>query len=110
MADQMLVVGGGTMGAGIALVGARAGYRVELVEPQTGARERGREYLQREASRSGAAAALDLIEWIERVPLRSDAAIAVEAVPERFELKREVFMALGESLSKDALLTSNTSS
>jgi 3-hydroxybutyryl-CoA dehydrogenase len=110
MAEHMLVVGGGTMGAGIALVGARAGYRVELVEPQTGARERGREYLEREASRSGETAALDRIEWIERVPARSDAAFAIEAVPERFELKREVFTALAESLSDDALLASNTSS
>ena len=110
MAEQMLVVGGGTMGAGIALVGARAGYGVELVAPQTGASDRGREYLQREASRSGETAALDRIEWIDRVPLRSDAAFAIEAVPERFELKREVFMALAESLSSDALLASNTSS
>jgi 3-hydroxybutyryl-CoA dehydrogenase len=110
MADGMLVVGGGTMGAGIALVGARAGYRVELVEPQTVARERGREYLRREAARTGETAVLDLVEWIERVPVRSDAAFAVEAVPERFELKRDVFTALAESLPKDALLASNTSS
>ena len=49
MAERFLVVGGGTMGSGIALVGARAGYDVEIVEPQAAARERGFAFLKREA-------------------------------------------------------------
>src|SRR5690349_19707640 len=110
MAERMLVVGGGTMGAGIAWVGARAGYRVELVEPRADARERGREYLDREAGRSGEAGGLELIEWLDRMPQRSDASFAIEAVPERFELKRDVFIALTNALSDDALLATNTSS
>lgn len=110
MTQHMLVVGGGTMGAGIALVGARAGYSVELVEPQPQARERAREYLQREASRAGETATLDRIVLSESIPAQSDAPFAVEAVSERFEIKRDVFAALAAALPKDALLASNTSS
>ncbi len=98
------------MGSGIALVAAKGGYEVEVVEPQAAARERGGAHQQREAQRSGDLAILERIRWVDAVQRPCDAAIALEAVPERFELKREVFMALADSLSPEALLATNTSS
>jgi 3-hydroxybutyryl-CoA dehydrogenase len=110
MGEPFLVVGGGTMGAGIALLGAQAGYDVEIVEPQAAARERGAAYLRREAERSGDLSVLSRLRWTDAVAERADAAIVIEAVPERFELKRDVFIKLASALAPDALLATNTSS
>ncbi|HZY97628.1 MAG TPA: 3-hydroxyacyl-CoA dehydrogenase NAD-binding domain-containing protein [Candidatus Cybelea sp.] len=109
MAERVLVVGGGTMGAGIAFVTARAGYDVDVVEPLAASRERAVNYLQREAERSGDGSILERIEWNDGLPERSESPIAIEAVPERFELKRDVFVALARALAPDALLATNTS-
>jgi 3-hydroxybutyryl-CoA dehydrogenase len=108
--DRMLVVGGGTMGSGIALAGAAGGYDVEIVEPQPAARERALLMLEREAQRLGDPSLPDKIRWSESIARPCDAAFAIEAVPERFELKAEVFGALVQALAPDALLATNTSS
>jgi 3-hydroxybutyryl-CoA dehydrogenase len=110
MAERLMVVGGGAMGAGIALVAAQAGYDVEIVEPQSASRERGLVYLEREAERSGDRSVLPRIRWMDAIPSHGEAALAIEAVPERFELKRDIFIALAGALSSDALLATNTSS
>jgi 3-hydroxybutyryl-CoA dehydrogenase len=110
MEDGVLIVGGGTMGAGIAVVAAQAGYGVEVVEPQVGSRERGISYADREAQRGGDASIARRIRWVDAIPSSSRARLAIEAVPERFELKRDVFIALARALTSDALLATNTSS
>ena len=108
--ERCLIVGGGTMGSGIALVAARGGYGVEIVEPLTTARERALAYFERETQRSDDRGVLEQITWLDAVPQSSDAELAIEAVPERFELKRDVFVALGRAVAPDALLATNTSS
>ncbi len=110
MAERFLVVGGGTMGSGIALVGALAGYDVDIVEPQAAARERGFAFLEREAGRLRDLSVLERIVWKDAIARPSEASIAIEAVSERFELKREIFVALADALSPEALLATNTSS
>ena len=67
MAERLLVVGGGTMGSGIGLVGARAGYDVEIVEPDAAARERAFASLEREAQRLGDASLVERIRWSDAV-------------------------------------------
>lgn len=98
------------MGAGIALVAARAGYDVEIVEPLEAARQRAAEAFRRETERTGDAAAPGRIAWSGVMPAHSDAVLAIEAVPERWELKREVLAALAAMLPPESLLASNTSS
>jgi 3-hydroxybutyryl-CoA dehydrogenase len=110
MGDLVLIAGGGTMGAGIAFVSARGGYGVELVEPNSDARKRGAERIARDAERAGDPSIGDRIRWSETIPRQSAAAIAIEAVPERFDLKRDTFVALARALDPDALLATNTSS
>jgi 3-hydroxybutyryl-CoA dehydrogenase len=110
MGDSALIVGGGTMGAGIAFVAAQAGYDVEVVEPQVASRERGLAQVQRDAQRAEDATIEGRIRWSDAIPSSSSAMLAVEAVPERFELKRDVFVALARALAPDALLATNTSS
>ena len=110
MSDSFLVVGAGTMGWGIAFVAAKGGYDVEIVEPDAVARERARSTLEREAARTADAGLLERIRWSEAIRPAADVKVAIEAVPERFELKRELFIALEEALPPDALLATNTSS
>jgi 3-hydroxybutyryl-CoA dehydrogenase len=109
MGERLLVVGGGTMGAGIALVAARAEYDVAIVEPERAARARGLEYIQRESRRCDDPS-IERIRWTDAIPSDPQVSIAIEAVPERFEIKHAVFVALADALAPDALLATNTSS
>jgi 3-hydroxybutyryl-CoA dehydrogenase len=110
MRDLLLVVGAGTMGAGIAYVAARGGYDVELIDSDAAARERAVARIHNDAQRAGDAGAPSRISVRETIPQHSDASIAIEAVPERLDLKRGIFAALEASLDPQALIASNTSS
>jgi 3-hydroxybutyryl-CoA dehydrogenase len=98
------------MGAGIAYVAARGGYDVDVVEPLVAARARATALIEREAERSGDRSTLERVRWLDAIPETSDAVLAIEAVPERIELKRDVFAALARALAPEALLATNTSS
>ncbi len=110
MEDSVIVVGAGTMGAGIAFVAARGGFPVEVVEPDASARERGRARVEADALRAGDASIPARIRWIEAIPERSAATIAIEAVPEDASLKIRIVTELERALAPDALIASNTSS
>jgi 3-hydroxybutyryl-CoA dehydrogenase len=110
MAERFVVVGGGTMGVGIALVGALNGYDVEIVEPDAGARERGGAYAEREISKADEGPARGRIHWLERIATPLDAVLAIEAVPERFDLKRDVLIELARAVSPQSVIATNTSS
>jgi len=121
MSDPGLVgvVGAGTMGSGIAHVFARSGFRVALCDVDTRFLERAmgqiRTNLGREASKGKLAVAeIELaLERIVPTTERKDlarSAVVVEAAPERFEVKREIFRALDAILPEEAILASNTSS
>ncbi len=110
MSETILVVGAGAMGAGIAYVAAKGGYAVELVEPDAGQRERGLERMRKDAARGNDPAVVERVAWLNAIPERSDASLAIEAVSERFDVKRGVFVALASALRADALLATNTSS
>jgi 3-hydroxybutyryl-CoA dehydrogenase len=113
------VVGLGTMGAGIAEVLARAGLSVTAVEVTDDALQRGREHVEQS---TGKAVARGKLESAERDEILSrirfstsmeDLAVAelvVEAIPERMELKAEVFSALDKICPPDTILATNTSS
>ncbi len=118
MDERLVVIGGGTMGAGIGYVAAGAGYQVELVEvdPQradaavTALADRWDRAVQRDRmTAQDAAAARGRLRTAGAVgDLEPGPAVVVEAVPERLELKRSVLRA-AEQLAPD-LLASNTSS
>jgi 3-hydroxybutyryl-CoA dehydrogenase len=109
------VVGAGTMGAGIAQLGCAAGMRTLLHDPLAEALDR------------GAGRALDgLAKWVEKGRVGEEAArllegvdsldalagceLVIEAAPERFELKRDLFARLSEVCGEEAVLATNTSS
>lgn len=99
--DKIVVVGGGTMGAGIAVVAASAGYAVDLIEPDAGARDRAKERIAKAGQQ---------VNLYESLPAGTRAALAIEAVPERLDLKRSIFISLAAELGPEVLLATNTSS
>ena len=112
------VVGLGTMGAGIAEVLARSGLQVVGVEHDEAALERGRGHLQHSTSRAvrrGKLTEADAEELLGRITTSTDLAtmadceLVIEAIPERMELKQELFTKLDALLSPDAVLATNTS-
>ena len=113
------VVGLGTMGAGIAEVLARAGLSVTAVDVDEAAVARGREHLEHSTGRAVRRGKLDAAERdaiLGRIRFGTSledlaqAELVIEAVPERLELKREIFSALDKICPPDTILATNTSS
>ncbi|MDW5323430.1 3-hydroxybutyryl-CoA dehydrogenase [Plantactinospora sp. KLBMP9567] len=113
------VVGLGTMGAGIAEVFARGGLRVVAVEITAEALEHGRATLARSTDRAvqrGRLSAADRDGLLGRItfavglPALAEVDLVVEAVPERLDLKRQLFADLDRICRPTAILASNTSS
>jgi 3-hydroxybutyryl-CoA dehydrogenase len=116
---EVAVVGLGTMGAGIAEVFARAGIGVVAIEVDSEALRRGVGVLDASLSRAVSRGRLTAQEQAEiRSRIRpveafSEAAavdLAIEVVPERLEIKRQVFAELDRVCSPTAILATNTSS
>lgn len=95
------------MGAGIALVAAKAGFEVEVVEPDSVSQQRALAAFARDGAD---AATLARVRWTGALPEHIDAVLAIEAVPERYDLKSEVIRALSAALPPEAVLATNTSS
>lgn len=112
----MLVIGGGTMGAGIAHVLAAAGHSVRLVEADDGAAEAARARLahraEREAQRAPGMAGTDPVPVVVGIPEDGAGAVelVIEAVYEDEALKRRVLAAAEARVPAGATLASNTSS
>src|SRR5438128_10824694 len=113
------VVGAGTMGTGIAQLGALAGMDVLVHDPVEGAVERGlrqiRVNLEKGArrerwSQEDAAAASRRLKPAGGLSALAQCNLVIEAAPERLELKRELFQQLSKICREDAVLASNTSS
>jgi 3-hydroxybutyryl-CoA dehydrogenase len=113
------VVGAGTMGNGIAHVFARCGFQVVLCEVEQRFLDRGldaiRKNLQREAAKgkltpAEAEATLELIRGTLQAQDLMACDFVIEAAPERFALKQELFMQLDLLLKPEVILASNTSS
>jgi 3-hydroxybutyryl-CoA dehydrogenase len=109
------VVGAGTMGAGIAQLGCAAGMRTLLYDPAPEALEGGaarvRAGLQRWAEkRQVGQEAEGLLETVDSLDELGPSELVIEAAPERFELKRELFERLSETSGPETVLATNTSS
>jgi 3-hydroxybutyryl-CoA dehydrogenase len=100
------VVGAGTMGAGIAQLGSQAGWETLLHDPIADV-EAAIAKIAARWERKGAAHAPPL-PAAELTDL-AGCDVIVEAIPERLELKQELFGRLGE-IAPGAALCSNTSS
>ncbi|HEU0300666.1 MAG TPA: 3-hydroxyacyl-CoA dehydrogenase family protein, partial [Longimicrobium sp.] len=117
---RVAVLGAGTMGNGIAHVCALAGCSVALYDAQPGAVQRAlgtiRGNLDKGVERGKVAAETrdaalgNLREATDLAAAAAEADLVIEAVPERMELKTEIFAALDRAAPQHAILATNTSS
>ena len=117
--DKVGVVGGGTMGAGIAEVTARAGCDVVVLEVSAAAVDAGDGRLKTSlgrAVRTGRLtederdAVLARISWVTDDEGLADRDLVIEAAPEDEQLKFDIFRRLDKVVQPAAILASNTSS
>ena len=118
--DQITVLGAGTMGHGIAINAATAGYKVTLHDIDQPAIDAGlaraHAFLNKgvergkttEEQRDQAMRLLSGEADFSAAVARAD--LVIEAAPEHLELKRKIFHELGQSCPPHAILASNTSS
>ena len=113
------VVGAGTMGAGVAQTFAAAGYPVRLQDIGEAPLGRGmgaiKKSLERLAARGKLApadkdATLSRITPTTKIDDLADCDVVVEAVLERFDIKKAVMADLDRICRADAVLATNTSS
>jgi len=112
------VVGAGTMGSGIAQLGALAGARTLLFDADGQAVERALERIPAQLERGAekgrwsaedADGAGDRLEGAGSLEDLAECELIVEAAPESLEIKRELFAELSR-IAPEAVLASNTSS
>jgi len=118
--DKVAVMGGGTMGSGIAYVTARAGLATALydvVPEQLGKAQAYHAKLLAREVEKGRATQADADTTAARISYTSDLAQAVtgvdlviEAAPENIELKKTLFRDMEGLVSDTTILGSNTSS
>jgi len=113
------VIGSGTMGGGIAMVFANAGIPVKLVDVSRDALDKGLGIVRKnyETSvgrgsmpRAKADAALALIDGTTDYDDLAGFDIAIEAVFEKMDLKKQIFARLDAVMKPGAILATNTSS
>jgi 3-hydroxybutyryl-CoA dehydrogenase len=113
------VIGAGTMGSGIAQVGAQSGHKVWLFDTNDSALVKAMSGLKKVMARLVEKGKIDQREpdeIIGRVNLSSDYAhfkncgLVIEAIVENIDVKKQVFESLEANVSQDCILASNTSS
>ncbi|SEO05126.1 3-hydroxyacyl-CoA dehydrogenase [Salinihabitans flavidus] len=116
--SSIAVVGGGLMGAGISAAALAAGLSVTLIERDSAAAQNAhdrvadllRAAVQRDKmSNQGMDSALEAFRAVDDYAVASDADLAIEAVFEDLDVKRDVFARLAEVMDSNAILATNTS-
>jgi 3-hydroxybutyryl-CoA dehydrogenase len=120
MIRTIAVIGTGTMGRGIAYLAAVAGYDTVLHDSDAAALDAARESIEatlakgvekKKLTAEDAHAALERMQMVADLePAVRDADLIVEAVPENFDLKKNLFAQADLFCAEESILASNTSS
>jgi len=120
MIRQIAVIGTGTMGRGIAYLAALAGYDTVIHDADGGALDAARAAIDttlRKGVEKGKVGDSEARAAIERVQTAADleeaarqADLIIEAVPEDFDLKQNIFSQADLFCGEETILASNTSS
>jgi 3-hydroxybutyryl-CoA dehydrogenase len=111
--EDVLVVGAGQMGGGIAQVIAASGRHVALYDAQPGAADRALEVMRASLGKLAEKGGPPADEVLRRVTIVEDlvpAALMIEAVVEDADVKEQLFHRADEELPPAAVFASNTSS
>ena len=115
---EVMVVGAGIMGSGIAQTCMEAGVKTKLVDMSREFADKGAaniaHFLQRKVDKGKLSederiAALENLTVIDSFEDGRDSDVVIEAVTENPDVKMEVFKQLGEICSENTILASNTS-
>jgi 3-hydroxybutyryl-CoA dehydrogenase len=116
---KVSVIGGGTMGNGIAHVFAQCGNEVNLIDVNQGLLDKARSVIEKNLGRqvkkeaiseADAKATLERLNLATNLSAAKDSDLVVEAVFENFEVKRDIFTTLDAACAPETILASNTSS
>ena len=118
--NQVVVLGAGTMGNGIAHVFAMNGYAVKMVDIRQEALDKAIDTISKNLDRMVAKGSIDeakkaltlanLTTNTDIAVACSDADLVIEAATENIDLKLKIFKQLDEVCKPEAVLASNTSS
>lgn len=115
---HVAIIGGGTMGGGIAMCFANVGIPVTMLEISDEALERGMNIIRKNYSITVKKGKMDEAEMVQRLNLidgttsyadLSNVDLVIEAVFENPDIKKEVFAKLDAVCKPGAILASNTS-
>jgi len=119
MVQQMVVVGSGVMGRGIAYVAAASGFDVTLVDVEQQLLASAQQKLETIADKGvsrGKMTTEEVGQLFDRLRYATDleeavkeADLVIEAVPERLEIKRMVFETLDRHAPAECVFATNTS-
>ena len=116
---KVSVIGGGTMGNGIAHVFAQNGHDVDLIDLDQSCLDRamaiieknlGRQVKKEKISQDNATATLGRLNPVTDIEAAAGSRLVVEAVFENFDIKKQIFTTLDGACEADTILASNTSS
>jgi 3-hydroxybutyryl-CoA dehydrogenase len=119
MVEKMVVFGAGLMGAGIAQVSAQGGFQVVMVDVSTEFLDKGMSIIRRNLEKrieQGKLAAEEMKKVLARIRMETapeqaakSCDFVIEAVPERIDLKIELFQKLDNICRPGVIFATNTS-
>jgi 3-hydroxybutyryl-CoA dehydrogenase len=113
------IIGGGTMGSGIAQVAATAGCKVKLYDTNQAALDKAKVALEKILARLIVKGRIDSeeknriqsnISYVDSLKALGDSNLTIEAIIENLDIKQKVFSELETYVSDDCVIASNTSS
>lgn len=113
------IIGGGTMGSGIAQVAATSGCKVKLYDTNQAALDKAKASLEKILLRLIEKGRIDTsekdriqanISYVNNLKDLADSNLTIEAIIENLDIKKKVFSELESYVADDCIIASNTSS
>ena len=117
--QKIAVIGGGTMGSGIALTSATSGIDAVIIDINEDQLGRAKTYHEKQLARAVSKermtqdeteVAMKHISYVNSMSDASDADWAVEAATENIDIKKLIFLQMHETFGEHVVLATNTSS
>jgi 3-hydroxybutyryl-CoA dehydrogenase len=103
------IIGAGTMGSGIALLGLRAGMTVFLYDISQERLAEGKEYIKKHLERKKQGDLLENLKETQKLEDFVNCDAVIEAAPEKLDLKKKIYSELDSICRNETILASNTS-
>lgn len=118
--EKVSIIGAGTLGTQISMIAAYNDYEVTTYDANPGALEKNYEKLRLEMKSKKIKPLIPMDKWegcINKIKQENNvknavkkAELIIEAVPEKIELKREIFKQIGKYALPNAIIATNSSS